>query len=102
LLIELLLDGSHLPAFELAEPYRMPALRGPDHQLQYRFLAEGVGNDLEPPALLDEQPLKKIRNRFKISGADVRLRFSRIVAYGATIRDGGTGSTKVRAGRSTR
>jgi hypothetical protein len=26
----------------------------------------------------------------------------KIVAYGATIRDGGTGSTKVRAGRCTR
>lgn len=37
----------------------------------------------------------------RIGGADVPAALVKAAAYGATIRDRGTGSTKVRAGRST-
>ncbi len=36
----------------------MEALR--NHDLENGLLPEGVGDDLEPSALLEEQPLKKI------------------------------------------
>ena len=46
------------------------------------------------PALnLAVHPLERIRNRYEMGGADVRLG-SQVPAYGATIRDRGTGSTK--------
>jgi hypothetical protein len=56
-------------------------------------------HDIRAPLDLAVEALDGIGNRYKILGADVRLRFFEIAAYGATIRDGGTGSTKVRAGR---
>jgi hypothetical protein len=40
---------------------RSAADHGAVHQLQDRPLAERVGDDLEPPALLQEQPLEEIR-----------------------------------------
>ena len=47
-----------LTALELADPDGPPALGGADHgaehELEHGLLAEGVGDDLEPPALLDE------------------------------------------------
>ena len=56
--VELLSDGAHLTALELADPDGPPALGGADHgaehELEDGLLAEGVGDDLEPPALLDE------------------------------------------------
>jgi hypothetical protein len=59
-----LFDGGHLAALELADPDRMPALgsadHGAEHEFQDRFLTEGVGNHLQPPALFDEQPLEKV------------------------------------------
>ena len=56
--VELLSDGAHLTALELADPDGPPALGGADHgaehELEHGLLAKGVGDDLEPPALLDE------------------------------------------------
>jgi len=52
-LIELLSDRNHLTALGVRDPDCPPAFRGADHgaehQFQHRLLAEGVGNDLEPP-----------------------------------------------------
>jgi hypothetical protein len=70
-------------------------------RLEHRALAEGVRDDLQAPALLDEQALEKVLNRYELGGADVRP-WRLAVVYGATIRDRGTGSTMVRAGRSVR
>ncbi len=78
LLIQLLSDSLHLAALEVGDPDRPPAFGGADHgaehELEDRFPAEGVGDDLEAPSLLDEQAFKKIRNRYEDVGADVRLR----------------------------
>ena len=58
------LSDLHLQPLEVRDPHRAPALRRPDHrpehQLQDRPLAPGIGNDLQPPALPDEQPLQKV------------------------------------------
>ena len=51
--------------FELGEAQSAPALGGADqraeHEFQHRLLAEAVGNDLQAPALLDEQPFEQVR-----------------------------------------
>ena len=55
--VELLSDSAHLTALEFADPDGAPALGGADHgaehELEDGLFAEGVGDDLEPPALLD-------------------------------------------------
>jgi hypothetical protein len=66
-LIELLPEGGHLAALEPGDPERSPTLggagHGAEHQFQNRLLAERVGDDLQAPALLDEQALQQIRRR---------------------------------------
>ena len=51
-------------SLELGNADRSPVLSGADHgtkhQLQHWLFAEGVGNDLELPSLLDKQALEKI------------------------------------------
>ena len=63
-MIELLSDGFHLAALEVGDPDRPPALGGADHgaehELEDGLLAEGIGDDLEAPALLDEQALEQV------------------------------------------
>src|SRR6266404_7584653 len=54
------------------------------------------------PTNLAHDALERIVNRYEKRGADVLLQLSLAAAYGATIRDRGSGSTKVRAGRSVR
>ena len=53
-----------MPPLEVGDLDRPPAFRGPDHgaehELQDGLLAEGIGNDLEPAAFLDEQTFEKI------------------------------------------
>jgi hypothetical protein len=66
------------------------------------FVVRKDADDLGASLDFAVETLDWIRNRYKICGADVRLRFLWIVAYGVTIRDRGTGSTKVRAGRCIR
>jgi hypothetical protein len=51
---------------------------------------------------LTQDALERIVNRYEKCGADVPLQLCLAAAYGATIRDRGSGSTKVRAGRSVR
>ena len=50
---------------ELGESQAAPAVRGADeraeHEFEHRLLAEAVGDDFEPPALLDEQPFEQVR-----------------------------------------
>ena len=79
-LIQILSDGGHLPAFEFGHLDGPPALGGADHgaehQLEHGLLAEGVGDDLQAPALLDEQTLEEVRNRYEDLGAEVRPRSS--------------------------
>ena len=64
-MIELLPDGNHLTALEIGDPDGPPALGGADHgtehELEDGLFAERIGNDLEAPALLDEQTLQKVR-----------------------------------------
>ena len=52
-MVELLSDGAHLTALELADPDGPPAFRGADHraehELEHGLLAAGAGDDLEPP-----------------------------------------------------
>ena len=52
-MVELLFDGAHLTALELADPDDPPAFRGADHraehELEHGLLAAGAGDDLEPP-----------------------------------------------------
>ena len=61
-LIDLLSDDGHLAALEVGDLDGAPAFGGADHGAEHEFehglLAEGVGNDLEAPALLDEQALQ--------------------------------------------
>ena len=63
--VELLSDGLHLAPFEVGDPDRSPSLGGTDHgaehELEHGRLAEGMGDDLEPAALLDEEALEEIR-----------------------------------------
>ena len=63
--VDLLSDGVHLTTLQLAHTDRPPSLGGADHraenELEDRLLLEGVGDDLGPSALLDEETLKKIR-----------------------------------------
>ena len=63
-LIQFLSDARHLSAFEVGDLDRAPALggayHGAEHKLEDRLLAEGVGDDLEAPALLDEQALQEV------------------------------------------
>ena len=58
-------------------------------------------DDLGAALDLAVDPLEGIGNRYEFLGADVRP-WRLAMVYGATIRDRGTGSTMVRAGRSTR
>jgi Calcineurin-like phosphoesterase len=71
-LIEFLSDNEHLSALEVSDPDGSPALGGADHgaehQFQHRLLAEGVGNDLEPSSLLDEQARRKRTSSARSSG----------------------------------
>jgi hypothetical protein len=59
--VEVLSGGGDLAQFEFGEAQSPPALSGSDeraeHELEHRLLTEGVGNDLQPSTLLDEQPL---------------------------------------------
>src|SRR5215831_21202360 len=63
--VELLSNSGHLSALEVSDFDRTPPLgsarHGTEHQLQDRVFAEGVRDDLEAPAFLDEQTLKQIR-----------------------------------------
>jgi hypothetical protein len=61
---EVLADGGDLAELELAEAQTTPAIgradRRREHRLEDRLPAEAVGDDLQPPALLDEQALQKV------------------------------------------
>jgi hypothetical protein len=46
------------------------------------------------------EALEHVCNRYERAGAEVPAASDELVAYGATIRDRGAGSTKVWAGRS--
>ena len=63
--VEFFAERLQLALLELADHDPAPPLGGADdrriHQLQHRPLAEGVRNDLRPPALFEEQPLEEIR-----------------------------------------
>lgn len=63
--IQLVSDGRNLPALEVGRLGRLPVLGGADHgdehHLENGLLAEGVRDDLQPPALLEEQVLQQIR-----------------------------------------
>ena len=59
-------------------------------------------DDVGPALDLLVDPLRGAGNRYEDVGAAVSGLILRSLAYGTTIRDRGTGSTKVRAGRSTR
>ena len=65
-------------------------------------LAAVVGQDDLDLGSVRLDPLERIVNRYEKCGADVPLQLCLAAAYGATIRDRGSGSTKVRAGRSVR
>ncbi len=64
-MIEFGSDSIQLPVLESGDLDQAPAVGGPDHgavhELEDRLFAKGVGNDLEAPALLDEQALQKVR-----------------------------------------
>src|SRR6266542_437349 len=64
-LIELVADGCKLTALELGDLDGSPTLGGAGertkHQLEDRPLAEGIRDDLEAAALLNEQTLEQIR-----------------------------------------
>jgi hypothetical protein len=64
-LIQIPSDGSELVAFEFGHLDGSPAVSGADHaaehQLEHRLLAEGIGDDLQAPTLLDEQTLEEVR-----------------------------------------
>ncbi len=47
---------------------------GGEHQLEHRFLAEGVGNDLQAPALLGERALEQVRGPDRPAVSDRLLR----------------------------
>ncbi|MGH6737201.1 MAG: hypothetical protein ACRECX_14170 [Methyloceanibacter sp.] len=60
-LIELAFDSGHLAALEVGNLDGTPTFGGADHGAEHKLedglLAEGIGNDLEAPALLEEQAL---------------------------------------------
>ncbi len=64
LLIEFDPDGGYLAPLEVGELDGPPSLGGPghgsEHELEDGLFAEGVGNDLEAPAFLEEQALQEI------------------------------------------
>ena len=64
LAIELGPEGGHLPSLEVGDLDRPPAFGGTGHsrqrELQNSLLPEGVGDDPEPPAFLEEQAFKKV------------------------------------------
>ena len=66
----------HLASFEAGDLERTPSLGSPDHggehELEHRLLSEGVGDDLHPAALLDEQPLEQVRRAHGAAVADRR------------------------------
>jgi hypothetical protein len=76
LLVEVLSEHCDLAALEVGELDGAPAVggagHGAEHELEHRALAEGVRDDLQAPALLDEQALEKVRNRYELGGADAR------------------------------
>src|SRR2546426_12103502 len=63
--VELVAHRLQLTLLELADLDPPPAIRGPDdggvHQLQDRPLAEGVRDDLRPPAFFEEEALEQVR-----------------------------------------
>ena len=63
--VQLLSESRHLTAFEVGDLDRSPALGSPghggEHQLEDSFLAEGIRNDLQAPALFEEETLEEIR-----------------------------------------
>ena len=65
LLIQFLPDGRHLATVEVGDLDRPPALGGAGHSLRTSvadgLLAKGVGDNLEPPARLDELALGQVR-----------------------------------------
>ena len=77
--VQFLSDEGHLAALEVSDPDRPPTFGGTDHgsehQLENRLFAEGVGNDLQPPALLDEQTFQQIR---RSDGAAMRDRHPQV------------------------
>jgi len=62
--VDLLSDVVHLASLQLADPDRPPAFGGADrdaeHELEDGPVADGVRDDLEPPALLDKQAFKEV------------------------------------------
>ncbi len=66
-----------------------------------RLLVWEDADDLGAPLDLPVEPFDRVGNRYEAPGANVPAATFVVVAYGATIRDRGTGSTKVRAGRCT-
>ena len=64
-LIELLSEGGHLSALEIGELDGSPTLGGADHgaehELEDGLFAEGIGDDLQAPAFLDEEALQQVR-----------------------------------------
>ena len=60
-LIEFLSEGGHLSALEVGELDGSPTLGGADHGAEHELedgpFAEGVGEDLEAPPLLDKEAL---------------------------------------------
>jgi hypothetical protein len=72
--VELLAHGVQLPSLEGRDLVRPPTLGSADHraehELQHRLLAEGVGDDLQAPPLLDEQPLEEVGGANRPTMAD--------------------------------
>ena len=62
-------SSSSVTALELADPDDPPSLGDADHRSEHVLedgpLGEGVGNDLEPLALLDIQALKEVRIQYE-------------------------------------
>ena len=59
--IEFFSDSFHLTLLESADLYQSPAFGGVDHGAEHELkegpFAEGVGEDLEAPPLLDKEAL---------------------------------------------
>jgi len=64
-LIELGSERGHLALFEVGDLDRPLALggmrHGGEHELENRLLAEGIGDDLQTPALFEEQTFEQVR-----------------------------------------
>ena len=71
---ELLSEGVDLAALELGEADPAPALggagHGAEHELEDGALTEGVGDDLQPATLLDEQALEEVRGSDRAAMGD--------------------------------